>query len=1079
MYKLLFGLTVFMLFMVIISFKGMAQNKVKGRVMDASNHQPIVGATVRLKNTNTGSVTDEEGNYSIEVPNLQSSILHVSSIGYSSQDIPINGKTTLEIFLSSGVSKLNELVVTGYTTQKKADLTGSVDIVNVDNVKRQPAGNVTNLLQGQASGVTVNTTGQPGESPQIRIRGINTFGNNTPLYVVDGVPTQDISTLNPDDVASIQVLKDAGAASVYGSRASNGVIILTTKKGKGEVKVHYDGYYGMQYPLSGNVYNKLKPMERAQLKWMALKNSGVTSINDELYGSGSEPVLPDYLSPAGAKEGDPSVDPSKYNLNPVFSPDQFSSFYQITKANKKGTDWYHEIFHPAPITNHDISVSGGGERGNYYLSVNYFNRQGILDYTFLRRYTIRANSEFNVTKNIHIGENLAYSIKTSRIMNSNSDHDNSIRNAATTPSIIPVHDIMGNFGGAHGTYLFGDNPVAYQYRTRNNKNIGNRIFGNLYANIKFLEYFTFHSSFGGDVESGYSRSFHYPAYETYLPPDHSSYNEGSNFRYSWTWTNTLTFHKNIKSIHDLKFLIGTETVDQQFENVGGTTQDYFSFDPDYTTLSTGSGTETNQSGRSSESLFSIFGQLNYSYKEKYLLSATLRRDGSSKFINNIYGWFPSVGAGWRISKEPFMGSLSWINDLKIRGSWGIMGNQLNVNPINGYYTYTSNKSSSYYDLYGTNNSVVSGFQIGQVGNPDATWEKDINSNIGIDATLLNGLFNLTVDYYYKNIKGLLYNPELIGTQGSSGTAPFINIARVKNNGVDLSLSSHVDITRALRFNATLSFTTYNNEILKVTDKTNYFWTNDKRRFGSDFIRNQVGHPIGAFYGYRIIGFWNSESEIKEADDAAQKETGDADAVYQDAAGLGRFRYADVNKDGRITSDDRTFIGNPNPDFSYGLNLGLNYKNFDFNVFFYGVQGNQIWNNLKWWLDFFPSFNTAKSKTALYDSWRPDHHNAKVAIQENVGYPSTNGEPNSYYIEDGSYFRAKNLLIGYTFSNNLIKGMGIQKLRVYIQAANLFTLTQYSGPDPELSGSAVDFGVDGGTGIYPHPRQFLIGINLDF
>ncbi len=1066
----------FLLCIISFMFSASAQNKLSGRVISSADKQPIAGATVRIKGATIGTATNESGSFSIEYASADAHLI-ISNVGYETQEIQLDGRRDINVELQlSSAAELQGVVVVGYGTQQKKDLTGSVSVVNVENMTKQPNSQVAVQLQGQASGVTVISTGQAGDAPQIRIRGINTFGNNTPLFVVDGVPTQDISYLNPNDVASMQVLKDAGAASIYGSRASNGVIIITTKAGKGKVSIHYDAYYGRQYPKSGNVYNLLNPQENANLKWLALKNSGTTSFSDVLYGNGNTPVLPDYLSPAGARDGDPAVDPSKYFLNPEFTLDEFKNFYQITQANKVGTDWFHKVFEPAPIMSHNISVGGGGEKGNYFLSMNYFDQQGMMVYTFLKRYTIRSNSKFYFTKNISVGENLEYSYGNGRRIPDRGDQLNSFQNAATMPPIIPVYDIAGNFAGAHGTYLFGDNPVAQQFRTRNNRQVASRIFGNLYADIKFLNDFTFHTSFGGENYSGYSRSFLYPMYETYLPPKNSSYSEGSNFGYNWIWTNTINFKKTYNEVHDVNVMVGTETLNQEDENVGGTTQGYFSFDPNYTTLSSGSGTVTNVSSRSSSSLFSEFARLNYSFEGKYLLDATIRRDGSSKLVNNQYGWFPAITAGWRISQENFMKNISWITDLKIRGGWGIMGNQLNLNPSNGYYTYIGNKSSSYYDIGGTNNSIQQGFQVGQIGNPDARWEKDINSNIGLDATLLDGKIELTVDYYSKDIKDLLYNPSLIGAAGS-GTPPFVNIARVKNTGLDLSLSTHTNLTHNILFDASLTFTSYNNKILKVTDNSDYFWTDDKRRFGSNFIRNEVGHSIGSFYGYKIAGFWNSASEIEEADKKAQKATGDLSAIYQDAEGLGRFRYADVDGNGVINSDDRTFIGNPNPDFNYGLNLGLTYKNFDFNIFLYGVYGNQVWNQLKWWNDFFSSFNTAKSKTALYDSWRPDHHNAKVAIQEKDGFSSTNGSPNSYFVEKGSYLRARNLQIGYTFSSGLIKSNAIEKLRVYIQASNLFTITKYSGLDPEISGTPTDFGVD--EGEYPYQRGFLAGINLNF
>lgn len=1049
--------------------------KIQGIITTVDN-KPLEGVSVMIKNSDKGTITNGNGEYSLTINPVNDRALTISFTGYISKDIPINNETSINVSLSPDFSRLHDIVVTGYSKQRKVDLTGAIDIVKVDAMTKQPGNNVATLLQGQASGVTVISTGQPGEAPQIRIRGINTFGNNTPLFIVDGVPTQDITNVSPDDIESMQVLKDAGAASIYGSRASNGVIIVTTKKGKGNVKVNYNGYYGKQYPLSGNVYNKLTPIEDAQLKWMALKNSGVTSITDELYGNGTEPRLPDYLSPAGAMEGDPRTNPELYHLNPTFSINEFSSFYQITKANKEGTDWYHEVFKPAPMTNHGISISQGGEKGNFFLSMNYFEQQGVLINTYDRRYNVRANGEFNISKNIRVGENLGYTFNTGRLVTGNSDQTNSVRNAATTPEIIPVYDIMGNFGGARGTYLFGDNPVAFQDRTKNNLSRGNRVFGNLYTDITFLKLFTIHSSFGGDISSGYSRRFNYPAYETYLPPNQSSYSESSNFNTSWIWTNTLNFQKDFNDVHKLSILIGSETIEQEFENLGGTTQNYFSFDPNYTTLVTGSGTATNTSGRSAGSLFSIFGNLNYSYKNKILFGGTLRRDGSSRFINEVYGVFPALSIGWRLTQENFMKSVTWVNELKIRGSWGIMGNQLNVDPINGYYTFFGDRLYSYYDINGTNNSIVPGFRLNHIGNPDAKWEKDINSNIGLDATILNGKLDLTIDYYHKDIKDLLFNPPILATAGR-GTPPFVNIARVRNVGVDFSVTNHARFAENITLNSSLSFTTYNNRILKVTDQADYFWTSDSRRFGSNFVRNEVGHPIGAFYGYKIVGFWNSESEIEEANNKAQNTTGDPSTIYQEDIGIGRFRYADVNGDGIINTEDRTFLGNPNPNFSYGLNLDLKYKDFDFSIFFYGVQGNNLWNNLKWWLDFYSSFNTGKSKTALYDSWRPDHQDAKVAIQENNGFASTNQQPNSYFVEKGSYLRAKNAMVGYTIPAYLTDKLGINRVRVYFQATNLFTITNYSGPDPEISGTPVDFGIDGG--VYPHTHQYLLGINLQF
>ncbi|NLU90616.1 SusC/RagA family TonB-linked outer membrane protein [Chitinophaga sp. Ak27] len=1052
------------------------QRPVKGIVRDEKGNA-FPGAIIRVTGTAIGTVSNADGSYSIMAPGNSNDQLEITFIGYESQRIPVGGRAAINIVMKEGASALNEIVVTGYTTQKKKDLTGSVAVVNIDNLIKQPSAQVTEQLQGQASGVTVIGSGQPGEAPQIRIRGVNTFGANSPLYVVDGVPTTDISDLNPNDVASLQVLKDAGAASIYGARASNGVIIITTRRGSGKVKVAYDGYYGRQSPKHGNVWNTLNPQEQANLRWLAYKNSGADPGTDQ-YGHGTTPVIPDYILPSGKMEGDPAVDPSKYYLNPDYTDlTDYGNFYQIAKANKAGTDWYHEVFRPAPITSHNIAVSGGGDKGNYLFSLNYFNQQGTLINTYLKRYTVRSNTQYNVSDHIRVGENLAFAMSENPSVEVNSA-DAAIGHAMREQSIIPVYDIKGNYAGSAGDAL-GDafNPVAMQARTRNNKGFNSRLFGNVYGEVDFLKYLTFRTSFGGEVSSGWSHSFTYPQYENKENSTSNSYTEGSTNAHSWTWTNTLTYHQTFHNTHDLKIIAGTEAFDSRNRSVGGTTKDYFTFAPYFPDLTTGTGVQTNYSTRQEEGLFSLLARVDYAYRDKYLLSATVRRDGSSKFLNNPWGTFPAISAGWRISQEEFMKPVTWITDLKLRGGWGIMGNQLNLGVNNGYFLYGGKRSSSYYDLVGVNNGLTAGFAGNQIGNPDAKWESDINANVGIDASLFNGQFDFSIDYYRKDIKDLLYNPELPGLAGTSAQ-PFVNIARMKNEGIDLSAGWHKTINKKLQFHVTGTFTTYKNKISKIADGVDYFDSDGRRFDGSNIIRNAVGQPVSSFFGYKIVGFWNDQAALTAADEQARKATSDPQATYQEGEGLGRFRYADVNGDGIITPDDRTFLGNPNPDFSYGINIGVVYKGFDFSMFFFGTHGNQIWNNVRWWRDFYPSFESAKSKTALYDSWRPDHHNATAPIQERDGSTSTQNVPNSYMVENGAYLRCKNMQLGYTLPAGMLTRLHVEKLRVYLQAANLFTITKYSGLDPEIGGSNItDFGVD--EGAYPNQRQFLVGLNLGF
>ena len=1051
--------------------KNAADKTITGTVTDVTS-APLPGVTVKLKGSTIAVSTDIQGKFSITIPD-PNGILVFSFLGFTTQEVQVNGQNIINIKLAEESKTLNEVVVVGYATQKKKDLTGAVSVVNVQDMIKTPSGSVNNLLQGQASGVSITGSGQPGQEPDIRIRGINTFGVNTPLYVIDGLPTSDVSTINPNDIENMQVLKDAGAASIYGSRASNGVIIISTKKGTGKVKIQYDSYFGEQVPKSGNAWHTLNPQETADLTLMAEKNSGLTDFSNQQYGNGPTYILPDYIEPAGAHLGDPSVDPSLYYINPNYTdPNDYNNFYRIVKANKTGTDWFHQIFKTAPITSQNISLSAGSEQGSFLFSANYFNQQGTLIDTYEKRYTIRANSQYNISKSFRFGENLAYSVVDNPQVSINNP-DAVIAHAFREQPIIPVYDIKGNYAGGDGPGL-GDsaNPVAIQQRTKNDQALGYRLFGNAFAELDLSKFLTLRTSFGGDLNSSTYHSFQYPTYENAENSSVNQYNAGSSSNYDYTWTNTLAYHQTFGK-HDIKALIGTEANQNGGSGLSGSRQGYYSFDPNYVSLSTGTSSINNNSYTvPPKSLFSLIGRLDYAYNDKYLLSGIIRRDGSSAFVSQ-YGLFPAISAGWRISQESFLKNISWISDLKIRGGYGVLGNQTNIPQGNQFTSFSNSIGQSYYGIGGSN--IVPGYYESMLGNPDAIWEKDINSNIGIDATLFHDRLSITLDYYRKDIRDLLFNPQLPGTAGNA-TPPYANIAQMNNSGIDASVTGNFKLAKDFKINATLSVTTYMNKIIKVDNNTTYFDTDFGRRVGTNLVRNQVGHSVGEFYGYKVVGFWNSQSEIDAANAKAQTKTGDPNAVYEQDMGLGRFKYADVNGDGQITDADRTFLGNPNPNFSTGFNLSITYKNFDANIFLYGVFGNKIWNNVRYWRDFFSSYQTAKSTTALYNSWTPTHMNALAPIQEQNSYFSTNGVANSYFVENGSYLRAKNTQIGYSFSPALLKKINVQKLRVYVSAANLFTITGYTGVDPELPGaSTTDFGVDEGT--YPSSRTFLLGINV--
>ena len=1039
------------------SFNLFAQKTVVGKIKSRSNNGPLNAVTVQVKGTNTAALSNANGDFSITVPSGRKTLIF-SAVGYDEIEVDVSSVSSTDVILKEKTSSLDEIVVTGYSVQKKKEITGAVSVVNVKDLNAVPAGSPEQMLQGRAAGLNVITSGQPGSGSNIRIRGITSFGNTDPLVIIDGVQAS-LSNVNANDIESLQILKDASAA-IYGVRGANGVIVVTTKKGKsGRAIINYDAYYGTQRPLK-NGFNLLNPQEMADLTWSAYRNSNTDIVNGNpnhpQYGNGPKPVLPDYILPSGAKEGDPRVNAALYNI------DFTRPANQIVKANKAGTDWFHEIFTPAPIQSQTLTASGGSDRSSYLFSLGYFNQQGTLLNTYLKRYSVRMNTVYNVKKHIRLGEN-AYIFYRDNPQIGNQGEGNEISQSYRTQPIVPVYDIAGNFGGGAGSRLGqGGNPIAS--RTRSKDNRGNQwdIQGNIFAEADFLQHFTARTSFGGTMNIGYYYFFGYRTYENAENVGQNSYSENAYYNRNWTWTNSITYANVFAQKHSVKLFAATEAIENYGRNVGGRRVDLFSNDPNFRNLNNGNPVgQDNYSGAYQNSLFSLIGRLDYAFSEKYLLSATVRRDGSSVFgPESRYGVFPSVTAGWRISNEHFMKSISWINDLKLRGGYGVLGSYLNVSATNSFTLFGGGPGDSYYDISGTNSSSTRGFREASIGNPATTWEENRITNIGIDASLFNNKLEFSIEWYKKSIKGLLFGQPLPATVGGAGR-PTINIGNIENKGIDLNVVYKGLVSKDFKYDIGVIFTTYKSNITSIPG--GYFGSGGSRI--GDFVRNQVGHPIASFFGYQVTGLFQSADEVNKA-------------PKQDASAPGRFRYKDVNNDGKITDEDRTFFGNPNPDFTYGLNLSTNYKNFDFSVFFYGSQGNDVINYVRWWTDFFPSFQGAKSKDALYNSWSPTNIGAKTPIVENVSNFSNNGVPNSYYKENGSYFRCKSLIFGYTLPRVNLDRFGIDKCRFYIQAANLFTITKYSGLDPELSGSNAAFGIDYGN--YPNnQKNFNLGINLTF
>jgi TonB-linked SusC/RagA family outer membrane protein len=1049
-----------------------AQQKIRG-IITGSDGFPIQGVSVSVKAGTMGTMSGEDGSFSISAK--KGDILVFSSVGFKQEKINVENDTIIKISLSLLAANLNEVVVTGYTAQKIKEIAGSVAVVNPKQLIEVPAGQTEQMLQGRVAGLTVITTGEPGSSSNIRIHGIGNFGDVTPLYIIDGVQG-DINSLNPYDIESLQVLKDAGAYAIYGVRGSNGVIVVTTKKGKaGKTKINYDFYIGVQEPLHKGL-DMLNPQEHANLLWLAKRNSYDTTQSgnpyDPLYGGGPVPILPDY-SFAGPHrdtlyEGSPYVADSLYNLD-VSSGD----IYQIVRFSKTGVDWFHTMYQPAVSQNHTLSVSGGSENNHYLFSVGYLDQEGTMINTYLKRFTARINSEFLWLKTLHLGENL----QLAYIDNPMSEKDDprginfgsDLQGAIVFDPSAPIYDIKGAWNGFSGTTGNPNvNPVARRFLSKDDKTNHWQIFGNAYAQLDFLKYFSARTNFGGTLDYFYDYNFIYPSYD-YVPSGSgspNSFSESSGYNRSWTWTNTINYSQHISNAHSIKILAGIEQISNYDRTLGGQRVGFFINDPNYRFLSNGDPvTQTNYSMASTSKFLSFISKLDYSYLDKYILTATIRRDGSSIFgSDNRYGWFPAVAMAWRMTEENFLRSSTWLTDLKLRASWGKSGYYGNTDPFNQYTLYGGAPGDATYDIYGNSTGTIAqGFRMIRIGNPETGWQEDVVTNIGFESIFWNGKLSITADWFNKQSNGLLFPlalPDLLG----DAIRPTVNVGGISNKGIDLLVGSKGNFSRSARWDLQLTFTSYKSKVLKLNDIP-YF----DDYYG--YVRNQVGYPVSSYFGYKIAGYFNDTSDVHKQ-------------AYQDGAAPGRFRYQNVNSDSIINDADRIHIGDPNPLFTLGINIGFAFKNFDFSTFCYWSYGNDVLNLMRQRADI--ASLGGFTKTALYDSWTPQHTNAKSPIAETSSTFSSGGAITSYPIEKGSYFRNKSMILGFNFPKSWINKMPIERIRVYFQVTNLFTITNYTGLDPELPGVALvpgstvatksTFGIDDGN--YPNnQRQYLFGLSV--
>ncbi len=1048
------------------------QSTITGTVTDVDGI-PLAGANVLVKGTTTGTQTDFDGNYTVEAAG--DAVLVFSYLGFQTLEVAVGGNSTVNATLQEDAAALDEVIVTGYSTETKRETTAAVSIVSAEDLAAVPSGNIEQQLQGRVAGVTVLTNGQPGTTSQIRVRGFGAFGGNAPLYVVDGVPTLNIDFINPDDVESTSVLKDAAAASIYGARAANGVIVYTTKQGsrsKRKTNLTLNVVSGVFDPNVAGSPEMLNPQDMARYTHIAYENNAAANgtpveYSHPQYGTNATPTFPDFLH-ADGQNGVSAADINLAEIQANFEANPEGVF--LIRPNLAGTNWYKEITRTAPLSRFTLGFDGGNESGRYYMGISAQNQSGIVLEQEFARYTARFNSEWDIAPWLSIGENFQTTYRSVRGLAGGGGgvnvalQESEVLSAYRMPTILPVFDEFGSYASTRAAGFNNPrNPVRRLVRNNGDDrsyNIGG--FGNLYVDVKPLDGLTLRSSLGGNYGN-----FHFVDYNfRYLgdsePEASNSFAEGSGYFFAWTFTNTVTYEK-LFGKHKIFALGGIEALnDGSGRQISGNGINPFSTDLDFQNLSVVQSPNVNSFQFKGSNYYSLFGQIKYNFDEKYYVSAIVRRDGSSKFgSNSRFGTFPAFSAAWRVIDEPFLQNQDLISDFKIRAGWGQMGNDQNVNANNQFSLFASDRGNTFYPVQGQNSGADEGFAQSRIGNPDAKWETSTTTNVGFDLKLFNDKLAIEFDWWKKETDDLLYQVPLAAVTGNYAAAPAVNIASMLNSGVDVLINGKGNITEDFTFDATLTTSFLNNEITALAPGIEFFDVGNFR--GITPVRNQVGQSISSFFGYNVIGYFNTEEEV-------------TNSPAQDGKGLGRFRYEDVNGDGAITPDDRTFIGSAVPDVTGGLDLVLRWKNLELQTYWYGSFGNEIFNQSKWFRDFFGTFEGSAKGVAAFNSWTPElGNNAGAPIWESASNLSTSGASNSWYVEDGSYVRLVQLRMGYNFDTDLVERFGLSKLNIGLSANNVWTITDYSGLDPQVAGPDTNFGID--VGNYPVTPSYMISLEL--
>jgi len=1021
--------------MVLLSTAGYAQErKVSGKIISADDNLPIPGASVSVKGRTKGTSSDANGQYVISAQT--GDILVFKSIGFQAQEKTVADESTINITLKAEASSLNEVVVIGYGVQKKKLTTGANLQVKGEDLLKQSTTNALQALQGKAPGVQISSTsGQPGEGMRVIVRGLGTIGNSGPLYVVDGVQTGDISYINPADIESIDVLKDAASAAIYGSQSANGVILVTTKTGKNNQKAQFsfDGYSGVQ-----NVATKarlLNAREYASIMNEAAVNSGKALLFSE-----------DGLELLGA-----------------------------------GTNWMDQMFvKDARTDNYNLSATGGNAGSIYSASLSYTNQEGIVggkSLSHYERYNFRVNTEHKLYKDLFkVGQHLTFTYIKNNGIGVGNQYNNTLRGAFNTSPFVPMYDEAGNFYDNSGSdWNPGEaNPYAEMYYNNQNRNNKQQLLGDVYMVVEPVKNLRFRTSLGVDYGANEGRSF-LPLFKLSAYSFNDSTTRVTQSLYKGTtlqWDNTLSYSFKLQQKHFIEVLAGTSAIRNSGSGLNASNRGLAFNDLDHAYLNNatnkdGANISLGGSPYDPDRRMSYFGRVSYNLRETYLLNATLRADGSSKFgPNNRYGYFPSVSAGWVATNESFLqNTRSWLDFLKLRASWGQVGNQ-NI----GYFQYLSpvKVNNTNYN-FGTEGNLAAGAFPERLSNLNVKWETSEQVDFGFDARFLNGKASFNFDYYIKNTKDWLILAPILATAGAD--APYVNGGNVKNRGVELDLSYRSKIGQ---LNYTLgingSFNKNKVGVIPTNDGTIHGLTNLLYANSPEFYRAQNGLPIGYFWGYKTAGIFQTVDEVK----AYKSSSG---ALIQPSAAPGDVRFVDINNDGQIGEADKTMIGNPNPDVVYGFNISADYKGFDLQIQASGVAGNDLVQSYR---------NHAENKANYLEDILSRWHGAGSSnTMPRVTEDNRNWlQFSDLYIKKGDFLRISTVTLGYDFSK-LVKKNYLSKVRLYASALNLFTFTKYNGMDPEVGYTAGDgttntafaSGVD--LGYYPRPRTFLLGANIKF